>query len=410
MPGPLAASSNASSEVLGCGSNGQGQLGLGNQRSGSGRPRQIVALHGIGVDQLACGKYHSLALTVDGDVYSWGEPTTYRVPQLMQMEPRRHFVRIVAAAGYSLALDDTGQLWGWGPNKNGELNQGDTVARERPVRVADGIARMAAGGGHVLASTRAGETLAWGLNGHGQCATEELLAPLRRARGLCGGVAHSAALLDDGSVWAWGAGGRGELCTADGQDRTRPVRLTSVHRLGRVRAIACGTHSTLFLDAIGGIHRCGDGQGLGDDAMAPTRVPTPAGIRVSTIVASPSAGHSMLLGTAGEMVVWGRDVSGQACLGESRDAVVVRVPADAHAPPAAAACVGLSHTLLACRGNCRSAVGATSRGTPARNATSRVAPERLAGIAQNKTAEEALADARGDARGNARRALQPAGD
>ncbi len=398
------------SEVLGCGSNGQGQLGLGGQRLGSGRPRQIVSLHEIGVDQLACGKSHSLALTADGDVYSWGEPTAYHVPQLMQMERRRRFVRIVAAAGYSLALDDTGQLWGWGPNKIGELNPGDTVARERPVRVADGIARMAAGGGHVLASTHAGETLAWGLNGHGQCATDELLAPLRHARGLCGGVAHSAALLDDGSVWAWGAGGRGELCTADGRDRTRPVRLTSVDRLGRVRAIACGTHSTLFLDDRGGVHRCGDGQGLGDDATAPTRVPTPAGVRVSAIVASPSAGHSLLLGTAGEMIVWGRDVSGQAGLGKSRDWVAVRVPTDAHAPPAAAACVGLSHTLLACRGNCRSAVGAT-RGTPPQNATARVA-ERPAGraAAQKKTAEEALADAREGARQNARQALQPAGD
>lgn len=48
-----------------------GQLGLGDT-SDQDEPTYVDALRGVGVRQIACGSGHTLVLTTDGEVYTWG--------------------------------------------------------------------------------------------------------------------------------------------------------------------------------------------------------------------------------------------------------------------------------------------------------------------------------------------------
>ena len=49
-----------------------GQLGLGDTCD-SDEPKFVDALRGVGVRQIACGSGHTVVLTTDGEVYTWGE-------------------------------------------------------------------------------------------------------------------------------------------------------------------------------------------------------------------------------------------------------------------------------------------------------------------------------------------------
>ena len=48
-----------------------GQLGLGDT-SDQDEPTYVDALRGVGVRQIACGSGHTVVLTTDGEVYTWG--------------------------------------------------------------------------------------------------------------------------------------------------------------------------------------------------------------------------------------------------------------------------------------------------------------------------------------------------
>lgn len=54
------------------GLNNHGQLGLGNRIS-SPQPVYLISLQGIPVSQIACGAYHSLILTVSGNIFAFGK-------------------------------------------------------------------------------------------------------------------------------------------------------------------------------------------------------------------------------------------------------------------------------------------------------------------------------------------------
>ena len=51
-----------------------GQLGLGDTCD-SDEPKFVDALRGVGVRQIACGSGHTVVLTTDGEVYTWGAST-----------------------------------------------------------------------------------------------------------------------------------------------------------------------------------------------------------------------------------------------------------------------------------------------------------------------------------------------
>ena len=121
---------------LGLGS--RGQLGHGDILERK-EPAIVEALAGVAMKMVACGSWHSLALSIYGDVYSWGwnehgqlghstgpqAPSTISLPTLIENPDNNvNFTAISCGARHSAAVTEDGQLYTWGWNEYGQLGNG----------------------------------------------------------------------------------------------------------------------------------------------------------------------------------------------------------------------------------------------------------------------------------------------
>ncbi|XP_011011191.1 PREDICTED: ultraviolet-B receptor UVR8-like isoform X3 [Populus euphratica] len=165
------------------GGNEYGQCGEEPERKNeTGRPlrRDIVipqrCASKLAVRQVAAGGTHSVVLTREGHVWSWGQPwppgdiKQISVPVRVQGLER---VRLIAVGAFhNLALQEDGTLWAWGNNEYGQLGTGDTQPRSQPILVQGlsglNLVDIAAGGWHSTALTDDGEVYGWGRGEHGR--------------------------------------------------------------------------------------------------------------------------------------------------------------------------------------------------------------------------------------------------
>ncbi|XP_026644923.1 secretion-regulating guanine nucleotide exchange factor isoform X4 [Microtus ochrogaster] len=122
-------------QVLSCGSNAFGQLGVPHGPRRCMVPQTIELLREK-VVCVAAGLRHALATTVSGSVFQWGTglassgqrlcPGQTLPLFLTAKEPSRvtdleNSTCVVAGSDHSAALTDTGELYVWGRNKHGQL-------------------------------------------------------------------------------------------------------------------------------------------------------------------------------------------------------------------------------------------------------------------------------------------------
>ncbi|CDJ37904.1 regulator of chromosome condensation domain-containing protein, putative [Eimeria tenella] len=200
-----------------------GQLGLGPVLLTAKQPQKI---HGLGgpVVQVAAGEYHSVALTEDGSVYSWGAGDSvgdgsgscaYSPKELLLLESLQ--------ASHS---PDRGQVLAWGDGTYGELagNPFDIASSAfTPLTLKDAggqllppIISVAAGKRHALLLTQDLRLWAFGDNLAGQCGLPghqgKLVTPklikvgemrARVARVACG-HRHSGCITPNHQLYLWG--------------------------------------------------------------------------------------------------------------------------------------------------------------------------------------------------------------
>ena len=146
-------------------------------------------------------------------------PFPVRIPDLTGV------VAIAAGSGHSLALLNDGSIRAWGSNTSGQLGDGTTVDRDRPVPVL-GIRNARAICANSLFSTALladGTVMAWGNNQGGTLGrppwagddephpVPALVPGVRGVRALVAGAGHSLALTEAGTVVSWGYNGHGQL-------------------------------------------------------------------------------------------------------------------------------------------------------------------------------------------------------
>ena len=162
----------ADGKLFAWGNNGDGQLGDGGTSEERSSPVSISPE--LTFKAIAAGENHSLALTVDGTLYRWGDNslgqlgdgTNIRQDLPVSIPGEITFSAIAAGLYYSLALAADGTLYSWGGNWTGQLGLGDTTSTNRPETVSPGVtfSAIAAGGGHSLALTADGALYRWGGN------------------------------------------------------------------------------------------------------------------------------------------------------------------------------------------------------------------------------------------------------
>ena len=159
------------------GAHGQGILGAGASGTQSSTPIQVEGLRDVVA--IAAGGSHALAIVTERTgsraVFAWGDNSAlelaappcggiicgYAAPQRVAGLP--DVAAIAAGRLTSVALGVDGSVWTWGFNVE---PGGETVA-VRPV-IKSGIVAIAAGGFHVVAIQADGLAVGWGNNKFGQ--------------------------------------------------------------------------------------------------------------------------------------------------------------------------------------------------------------------------------------------------
>ncbi|XP_040893624.1 probable E3 ubiquitin-protein ligase HERC4 [Toxotes jaculatrix] len=182
-------------------------------------PSPLNTLSNIPVSQVACGSQHSMALTKEGQVYTWGQDSRGQLglgkrrlgacsPQHLSSLSAIPLVQIAAGGEQSFALSFSGGVFGWGRNDCGQLGLGDTTDRHTPTSV------------HCL--------------------------NLKKTVHISCGVDHTAILTKHGAVFTFGSGHYGQLGHNSFSHELRP-RLVAELLGANVTQIACGRHHTLVL-------------------------------------------------------------------------------------------------------------------------------------------------------------------
>jgi alpha-tubulin suppressor-like RCC1 family protein len=288
-----------------CGSNGNGQLGVGDETD-----REVFTqvddglLRGARIVMAACGARHSVVVSAEGRAWTFGDGaygcqglndgqdnlllrTRDRlVPTLLTAEVFEHSKIVTVAAGgfHTMAVGVDGALWAWGRGSSGQLGLGDTNDRLAPTLVGaeevfggSQVRTISCGDEHTLAVTEAGELWAWGLGAQGRLGLNDCRARLVPTRvdpqhfahapisAVAAGEPHSAAVTAGGALYTWGKGEGGHtgsqvpggLGHADLANRLVPTlvprQLLGGARVGRCHglreelalAFAMGTHERL---------------------------------------------------------------------------------------------------------------------------------------------------------------------
>ncbi|XP_070173563.1 RCC1 and BTB domain-containing protein 1-like isoform X3 [Littorina saxatilis] len=228
----------AEGETFSWGHNGYCQLGNGSSNQGI-QPVSINQYIGHQVIKVACGSHHSLALTKGGEIYAWGQNNCGQVGNgttANQPTPRKisagigckQVNSICCGQTSSMALMDTGEVYGWGYNGNGQLGLGNNVNQPSPCRIhtLQGIiiSQLVCGYAHTLALSDEGVLYSWGANSYGQLGTgnkANMITPTKVTSSLerfieiaATHYSHvSTAMTQTGKVMMWGQC-RGQSITA----------------------------------------------------------------------------------------------------------------------------------------------------------------------------------------------------
>ncbi|KAL5252247.1 hypothetical protein ACHWQZ_G015137 [Mnemiopsis leidyi] len=278
-------------KIRACGKGSYGRLGLGDSTN-QAQLKPLSFDPPVSIVKISSSKGsdgHTLALTRDGAVYTWGDgdygklghgnTSTQKTPKLL-LGPLSGKVVVNVSAGYrhSACVCEDGTLWTWGEGDYGRLGHGDTLSRDSPKCVIDinNVGQVSCGSSHTLAVSKDGRTT-WsfgggdnGKLGHGDTARVfrpkviEALSGVVVTKLTCGSQ-FSMALTAIAQVYTWGSGpclGQG---TPDATELTpRIVEELLNHRIidisaGDSHALALTHDSTVYAWGNNSVGQCGQG-------------------------------------------------------------------------------------------------------------------------------------------------------
>ncbi|KAF8018639.1 hypothetical protein BT93_H3509 [Corymbia citriodora subsp. variegata] len=278
-----AAYSESLREVYSWGWGDFGRLGHGNS-SDVFTPQPIKTLQGLRIKQIACGDSHCLAVTMEGEVQSWGRNQNGQLglgTAEDSLLPQKIFafqgipIKMVAAgAEHTAAVTEAGELYGWGWGRYGNLGLGDRNDRLFPEKVSsihlngEMMVMVACGWRHSISVSASGALYTFGWSKYGQLGHgnfEDHLVPhkLEALHGsfvsqISGGWRHTMALTSDGKLYGWGWNKFGQVGVGDNVDHCAPVQVKFPNEQ-KVAQVSCGWRHTIAVTEPGNVFSWGRG-------------------------------------------------------------------------------------------------------------------------------------------------------
>lgn len=200
--------------------------------------------------QIACETNHVLALDKSGNIWGWGSNDELQLGRKLfgrdqnSLVPhqirvcRNKAVYIASGECHSFAVDKDDNVWAWGRNSNCETGHDPRGNRPAslpyPVKVrglcGSGVKHLSGGANHSVAVAKDGRCFAWGRMDTGQL-----------------GIEFTAEQLNDESLIQRSITKQPQLC----------IKPTLVPRIGYAAFVACGSDHTIFVDADGKVYSSG---------------------------------------------------------------------------------------------------------------------------------------------------------
>lgn len=305
-------------------------------------PARVAA----GISAIAAGAHHTCALE-SGRVLCWGinrfdilgvgpglpDPVTEPRP-VIGLDEVGPIVQLASGYDFSCVLAESGAVYCWGENDDGQLGLGDRLRRDRPTQVANVRASAIQLGFDHACALALDRSTAWcwgsgefgdGTRHHAQHTPVEIAA-LAHVDQLALPAANC--WLRDGAMRCWGNNSGGQIGNGEGgceydeplcdsckrlPERTckRADKPTAPLGLPELVQIAANGHYTYALDRDGGIWQWGQVGQIMSVGPRPNYQPQPLGeIPVVTRIAA-GGSHACAIDLDGALWCWGNNSFGQ---------------------------------------------------------------------------------------------------
>ena len=265
------------SEIIGWGNNNSGQLGLSDQdRSHEPVPR--IYTFQIEISSMSCGNSHTLILSSTGYVYSFGSNESGQLglgdslsgvsslPSPSLIRSISKISKIASGAWHSMALSVSGELYTWGEGSSGCLGLGLYSSLCSPSKVSiphsSACIQISAGFAHSAAILTDGVKASLftcgegrkGQLGTGRCSKEPgFVKVFENVLSVACGYEHTALITHNYRLWTTGSNENGQLGLGPSQFFNTFCKIDSddVIKVAASNLTACVSSSGKFLIAGG---------------------------------------------------------------------------------------------------------------------------------------------------------------
>ncbi|KAJ3434582.1 regulator of chromosome condensation [Anaeramoeba flamelloides] len=268
--------------VYTCGNGYSGQLGHGFLDSFS-TPKRVDALMNKKIRKVACGSNHTLALTYDGEVYSWGRGQDGQLghgnlsqsltPRKIEAISKAGIIDIAAGDTHSAAISSTGEVYTWGGGLSNFLGHKQNNKRPIPHIIPNfeniDAVKIACGAQHTVLLTSKGVVYSWGRGSDGQLGHGDFkfqpspqkieLLDKKPVSDISCGRQYTTIVTMDGKLYTFGSNDCGQLGHSELGTMNKP-KLVKDFSAFHIVSVSCGNSHTLALTIEGYVFGFGSGE------------------------------------------------------------------------------------------------------------------------------------------------------